>query len=466
MKTTIVVWIIISFFNINLQAGKTVITGSFPGAEGREIRLMFIGDNLTFRWEEKYSTIIDSTANFSFSFSPEGPVNIALRIDHSNSSFYVEPGMEYNIVFDPFDFNAPQRQNVYWLQEDFKFTVTATNGTDLLNPGIGLLKELTDDFLESRSKLIRVSHNAALKAFHLKTDSAFADVNHPFFSRYYEYYFASLYHTLGVKRPMQIFDDYFRGKPVEYDNSNYMYLLYRVFFSYIQGGNSEVTMFDLKEGVNVKKSYKFLHEVLGRDTAFEDLQLRELILIMELSKLYGNRDFPRENVTEILLQLKEYSTSEVHKKIATNIIRDNTSLQVGYPAPFPDFENLTGNNNNPDSHDGKFIVLMFITTWCQSCIGDLGPFSAMAAEFAEDVHFAAVIVDRDAEKGRSFVSANNMAIDLFYFEHDYRLLEKFRVTEVPSYMVIDPEGKLAAFPFPSPGAGAADFLKDLVAGRR
>lgn len=448
--------------NLTLGAQETVITGLFPGAAHRQIRLVLAEDYITWRPLEKEAVMIDPQGRFSFSLALAGPRLVELRIDHSVSSFFAEPGVSYHLEYAPFDFQAPQRQNVNWLQEEFEYEITTTQGEDLLNPNIRILQELTTGFLESRQNMVRASHRAALLEFEKAVKARFQPVTHPFFKRYLDDHLAGLHFSLGSIRPEQIIDQYLKSRRVEYDNSNYMYLFSRAFYSYIQGGRSAVSYYDWKQKVNNLGSYSSLMELLGEDPVLEDQPVRELVLLLELSNMYNNKDFEPALITGILQQLIRNTPREEHRIIARNIIHDQTRLRNGQDAPALVLHDAQGNKITLEDYQGKYLVLFFMTSWCQSCAGDLAPLADMAEAFDQEVAFAGILADRDESAAQSFITAHHLPVDLYYFNHDYRLLERYRVMDVPVYLVIDPEGKIIHNHFPSPAAGAWEELRKLL----
>jgi peroxiredoxin len=460
MKFGLLILIFLIFCN-NIS-GQILIKGEFPGAEGREIRLVVIDDYLSFRPVEVASYRIDQDGYFFFSAGLTSPRNVQLLIDHNVSTFFAEPGIDYYVTFESFDFTVPQRRDVTWLQEEFDFTVSALKGEDLVNPNIDRLREVTNEFLETQNNLVRVNHRSALLAFEKKADSLFRDIDHEVFRGYYQYHFAYLHLSLLSMRPAQIIEKYLKDLPVDYENINYMYLLSRIFNSHIQGGSSKVTFFEIRDIINSGGSYSDLKTLFQKEQIFDTDQLRDLLILHELHRLYDNREINRNNIIGILTQMSMQSPFGDHRRMAINSIWSRTRLFTGHPAPELSLMHPSGAAYTLEDFQGKYLVLYFFTTWCQPCVADLGPLSSIAETMQQDVIFAGVIVDRDEQQAMAFIEKNDFPFQLYYFDHDYRLLERYRVNEVPVQMVIDPLGRLALNPLPLPAAGALDVLRGIV----
>ena len=449
-----------------VKASNVSISGNFPGAQGREIRLLMPMDYFTYRMQEQDAAVIDSAGNFSFELRVESPRNIALKVDFGRRSFFVEPGRDYHIRFEPFDFAAPPLTSFYILDDPFEMHVTAPDGEDLLNENFQLLETLSYEFIRDHvAENFRGNHRPALMHFRQTTDSIFAGVQHPFFRQYYRYYFAYLHFTLNTQRPEQLLEDYFIGRPIQYDNPNYTQLFSRLFYSYIQGGQSTVTQYDLLVCINRHKSYHALMDTLGKDPLLLNENLRELVMILELQKLYDNRDFHPENITLVLQQAAEYSRVAEHRELARNIIWQRTRLLTGFPAPELELQGVDGTFTRLEDFRGKYLVLFFLTSWCHTCMGDLGPLADLAEELKGRVQFVGVLADRKPEAARALASEAGFPFQLFYFEQDFRLLERYRISSIPHYLVIDPDGILAIPQLPGPGSGAADRLRRLLSGQ-
>jgi peroxiredoxin len=466
MKMKWLVVVLLLFSCQHLKAVNVTITGNFPGAEGREIRLLKPMDYFTYRMEEIDAAVIGDGGNFSFELNVQSPRSVSLQVDFGRGSFFVEPGMDYQVNFEPFDFETPPRTTFYILDDTFEMHVRAVDEPDVLNENFQLLEQLSYEFIRDHvAENFRGNHRPALMQFRQDADSIFSGVQHPFFHQYYEYYFAYLYFTLNTHRTEQLLEDYFTDRTIHYENPNYAQLFSRIFYAHIQGGRSPVSQYDLLVCINRHQSYLALMDTLGKDPLLLNERLRELVLLLELQKLFDNRDFHPENLTMVLEQAAEHSRVAAHRELARNIIWQRTRLLNGYPAPPLGLQNADGTTTNLEDFRGKYLVLFFLTTWCHTCMGDLGPLADMAEEFKEQVQFVGIIADRNPEVARAMASDAAFPFRLYYFEQDFRLLERYRVSTIPNYLVIDPEGNIAIIQLPGPGSGASDRLRRLLSGR-
>lgn len=134
--------------------------------------------------------------------------------------------------------------------------------------------------------------------------------------------------------------------------------------------------------------------------------------------------------------------TDLDQKYATNLLR------AGVEAP--DFELAS-----PDSTTkiklsdlrGHYVVLDFWASWCPDCRKDLAQVKALHEDYyPKGVAFVSVSFDTNGEVWRNFVKKNGMNwlhhSELKKWKRDTRIDREYRVDWIPTYYIIDPDGKL------------------------
>ena len=126
---------------------------------------------------------------------------------------------------------------------------------------------------------------------------------------------------------------------------------------------------------------------------------------------------------------------------ATELLKPGTAV--------PDFElkDLNGRPVRLDEFRGKTVILEFWASWCPDCRADLPLVKAMQqAADPEKVAFVSVSFDRTFEALEAFAAENGLSgVQLFEpaGKKDSAIAADYGVKWIPSYYVIDPDGKVA-----------------------
>ncbi len=444
-----------------------LIKGVFPGAEGKEIRLMEYRDYISNRSQEVDACVIDENGAFGFQVRIDSPRQMFFRIMHARSSFYVAPGQEYLVSFDPVDLSANhERHDQYPLRQDFPMTVRNKREGDV---DINLLTEqlnfMVADYLASSvAGNIRANHRHSLRVFKSVLDSAFQDVRSrsAFFDDYVGYYVSYLERTLNTASFDALVDTFLLTRPLQYFHPMYMDFFQAMFDTYLFAGSPSIRSGDLNSAVNRQASYHALMDTLGKDSLFFDERFREFVMLNGLRKMLLMNDFDNANVVKILRQASEQSRFSVHRGIAENILEQYLALKPGSPAPGFSLYDPDGNTVHLEDFRGRYLYLFFGAGWCPVSMAETGPMTELMADFGDTLQILGVLTDGTTHRIAGLLENDAFPFRVLHFDGDYRLLDDYRVRTIPQYLLIDPGGNVAAYPFVSPSAGAAEKIEAFI----
>lgn len=436
-----------------LQAHEFTVTlnGFFPGAEGQEVRIMHYADQLSFREQNIGQVTINAEGRFSFTFRSFHPQYIFFRIDHARMGMLVEPGHAYELEFDPVDFALlDDRRNPYLDPWEFPFRVSEHHD-GILNQQIDQFNELFDDFLlENFPGMYRTRNHRIFDQFRARTDSLFGKIENPFFQDYYTYKFASYYRIANTRTFENLAREYLINKPVLYHNPQYMNFFGMLFDTYVFAGSRRITLTDLRHTVNDLNSYSALMDSLGKDTILHNEVIREMVMLKALQDMYFNPDYRKENVVNILTQVAEKSKFPEHRSIAANILYEQEYLKPGTPAPTIRLKTSQGVKNIPDDFAGKYVYLVFWATWCDACLAEFPVMAELYKKYSKNFVFVSISTDRHIPAYQAFNRQNSYKWYQGHFERDFAMLDQYHIRTLPSFVLIDPEGRIAEYPAAKP----------------
>ncbi len=124
---------------------------------------------------------------------------------------------------------------------------------------------------------------------------------------------------------------------------------------------------------------------------------------------------------------------------------DTYGSKVGYMATtFSRRDILSKDSVNTKKLKGKYIVLDFWGTWCAPCLQILESIKKMHATVDEQkVAMIGVCYDKDPDKVEAFIKKREItSLQLYDPQTNPTLSKLFGITAYPSFVVIDPSGKI------------------------
>ena len=130
----------------------------------------------------------------------------------------------------------------------------------------------------------------------------------------------------------------------------------------------------------------------------------------------------------------------------------------GAPAPKVILKDKEGKEYTFEEFKGKVLVIDIWATWCSSCLAKMPEYMKLRSEFADnkDVEFITVSIDRKSKRKLwlSAIKKHSMEqmINLTTDDDNYSDFEdKYNISGVPRYMIIDKEGKIVKAYAPAAG---------------
>lgn len=140
-------------------------------------------------------------------------------------------------------------------------------------------------------------------------------------------------------------------------------------------------------------------------------------------------------------------------------------LEKGRIAPDFVFRDLNDESVSLSHFRGRYVYIDVWATWCIPCRREIPYLQMLERQFdAGDLAFVSISIDGDADKWKTFVQKEEMTgIQLHMGENsDFR--EVYKVTHVPRFMLIDPEGRIVEGVMTRPSdPRTAEVLGGLVA---
>lgn len=446
-------------FSIQLSA-STINGRTYPKFAGKKVNLVEYNNYITYDYNVLQTTVVDKKGNFTLNHTHSKTQQAIIQIEDLVGIIYLDPLTTYSIYFPP-------------TSEDGTYRLTRNNVNIVFdsipnNDINGLILEFdrridqfyNDNFQYRRGNLLK----SKIDTLKIEVKGLYENITNIYFRNYVRYTIASL-DLIVVAKNQQVnrlsnYNSYIANKAVRTNNNAYMLFFTQFYDKELLTLSSNLDN-EIIKTINYKGTYQSIDTLLKKDYYYRHQRVRDLILISNIFSLFNDNRFNQKNMLVILKELSEQTKSKDIKAIANDVFDKLTQMKVGSLAP--DFT-LMNKNNEPiklSDFRGKYVYLNFWTTWSKASIGEMGLFPVFKEKYGKHVAFVSINMDSDKKKFDNFVAGYpNFDWNMLHFGGNSNLLDQYEVNNVPSYILIDPEGKILQYPALSPSPNGVGISID------
>lgn len=433
------------------------ISGKIYAGALKKATLTIVYDYISFQ-EEKIPLLVDAAGEYHFSTDLEDPVLAYLQCGDKSVEMYLYPGDKINIDFDVNNFPNSIRiegkssgLNTYLLEERKTF---ASSLESVVKKSETLSPEEFVDFAKTLNKKRNQFFDKYQKKHDLTPlDKSFieSNLNYAFATMMFNYEDVQQY--IQRKDIIDLPKNYYsflKNIPLTVEDvlPNIHYVDFINQFLEHQkekGDNQFLTKTEL-----AKQFFK------GEVLAF--VQAKELATVCQLGKahLYGN------SIQEFIAN----NEHEQYNNVLRAIYNENKPIQVGSTAPDFALTDIDGNSVHLSDLKGKVVCIDFWATWCRPCIKSMTYSQRMVNQYkGKDVEFLYVSMDENASSWEGYVKGQNLtgkhlnAMSGKGYLSDIAKL--YKVKQLPTYVIVDKDGKVA---FNKAGSPGNSVLRNLIDG--
>jgi len=434
---------------------NTKIFGHASSYKNCKISLLKYSDYFNYQTEIIQTCIIDSLGKFEFTIKPDNSFLSILQIKNKIGYLYIDSkATEYEVYFpikNKDDIPKLAKENVQLVYKDF-----ANNelNTLLLDFNLRLDYFLYGD----TNKLIRMASQSkefkdSLDVFKIKIANIYNDNKIKYLHNYIRYSIASIEQLSSSKNNEQtkyyIYNEYLKHFPVLYENDAYM-IFFNQFYNEIFKSKDNKIYNNIKTAINdTNSNYIKLNEALANDYYFKKPRIRELAIIKGLGEVFYDINYNRKSIIIILEEIIRDSKYIKHKKIATSMYKTLTRLLIDYEAPNFTLESQKGNTVDLINEKGKYVYINFFSTWNSSSVHQMDLIYDLKELYNNIIFISICVDDKDAYK-KYITNHRNYSWNICYYNDDIKLLDNYKVQNLPQYYLINPDKTINQAPAYSP----------------
>jgi peroxiredoxin len=441
-------YVISFFFNL---ANASVIQGIDTTWRGQKINFLIQSDPFTGRDSLIASVLVEKDGSFKAEIDLSETCMVYSYAGTYKIFLYVEQNQDYNIILPPWQPKSEaDRMNPFFKPVETHLGTKEFNETDL-NIQIRMFndaylpysnkhvdKVFTDKDFESLSKDIA------------QMEKPFAKSKSQFFNDYRNYKYGMLRMLAYEQKSKAISDEYFKEKPVLYNNPAYIELFNMVYDKYFSFFSRADENKSLAKALSEYKSYDSVKKALQSDEVLQPYELLNMVFLKCLHDEFYKDTYSRSSLLEVLNSFIKTSTDKRQVEIAKKIRRKVTLLLVGYFPPNFLLYDKDSNLVSLDKFKGKYVYLNFCACYSYSCMNEFVMLQKLYEKHNKYLEIVSIIADEDVQAMKDFITRSGYTWTFLHFDHHPEILQEYDIRAFPTYFLIDNQGKLAMSPAPSP----------------
>lgn len=131
----------------------------------------------------------------------------------------------------------------------------------------------------------------------------------------------------------------------------------------------------------------------------------------------------------------------------------------------PDFKLFTLDSVQIELNDlkGRYVYLNFCTPLNYTCLNHFEMLKRLFQNYHEYLNIVTILVCEDPEKARKFIEEKDYEWLFLCTDNRSKILREYDVKALPTYFLLDSEGKMIMSPALSPTENFEEYLKRLLA---
>jgi thiol-disulfide isomerase/thioredoxin len=456
IKNLHIILLFVFAFIFNVKA-ETVIKGkTYKGFIGKTVNIIEYKDYITYDFNITNSTTVDTAGRFFFNLNNENTQQVLIQIEHLIAILYIDVNQKYTIYFPPYS-----EDGTYRLTRNFTNLIFDSIPINDINGLILEFDRRVDQFFEDNGGLMGGKQfKQKIDTLKSQLEQNYLGIKNTYFLQYMKYTVASLdlitHSEHQTINKIAVYNTYLVNKFVDTKNNSYM-LFFNQFYgkeflipTVVKSGSS------IKKAINEEANFIALDTVLSKDYFMRNKTIRHLVMINNLYSLFNNELYSQFNIITILKELKQSSDNPEIKGITQNVINNLLKMKIGTKAI--NFTLKDANNESVSLSDfkGKYVYINFWATWSTESLAEMDLYPDFIEKYGQHVKFVSINIDSKKSKFDNFiVSHQKYKWNLLYYDGNTNLLDEYQINNLPSYILIDPNGDILQNPANRPSPNGA-----------
>ncbi len=396
---------------------------------------------------EKHLGVIqfDEEGQFSMEFELDRTQVVFLPLGLYRAYFFAETGRTYHLSLPPKrDFPLALKSDPFFQPEDFLLGIKDTDKDDLNNL-IRRFDNQFENFINQNLEGIYNQHSLSLGVtFSKEIEEEYADVKHPYFQIYLQYRLGYLEYLANTEAYITLENKYFAKKELHLNNLAYTILFDKIYNNALASAFYRREKTKFSRALESNEVYQELDKLMRTYSAYEDKKFRELLLAKSIFDGAENKLFSCQKAIRILEQINHNVQDEEIRVLIENYLNQLSHLLKNTKAPDFKVGDFTLEN-----YKGKYLYLHFCNTLSPVWKNDLELLNKLYEAFGRDIEFLSLLSEVDS----TGLNQVDMKWNRVQIDEENSVLKDYKIKVSPTYILINPEGKVYQYPARGPHDG-------------
>ena len=437
---------------------KTVVFGNALDYAGEQLKLKYYADEITQKEVILSDVKVDSLGNFSFLCNLKETKKCFIDLGTNRGILFVEPNKTYQIRLLPYvEKSESQKFDMFFRPKEILLSLVNPPKDDLNNQIVAFedaLDNAWNGFLATK-----MTKNAIFSAIdslekQFPSDNIFFDV----YKKSNFAILANLCTDRGCSREAQ---SAFSSLKVVYNNPSYWEAFQILFDGYFDSFQDKIGGSALFSSYR-SADYKTFAANFAKIAALQNMDLQELITVYNFSNRFATKKGEQKIIISLLKQMKEVTKNPENKRIVEDVLQKMYMAQPGtLPQKF-DIIDLDGNPVSLDKFAGKYLYITFCSSKIEESKADMVYLEQLRQRYKDNLEVLFIFTYEDVATTKQYVKNIPMKSTIANWNNSLDLLKSFKVVNIPSYYLMDAEGRFMLSPAPGPEENFEHYFESLT----
>jgi len=433
----------------NTFAKKVKLFGQHAAYANTQIKVLCYEDAFSKTKKQLAVMKLDKQGQFSVEFEIDETQMVFLPLGVFRGYFFAEGNKEYQLSLPPKrDLSPAQRIDPFFEAQDIQlgFRNADKNG---LNSLIRQFDNQIDNFINQNFDGIYMQGSSSLGVGFAKQmkDNYTQEKNH-YFQVYLKYRLGFLDYLSRPEAYISLENKYFSNQALELNNTAYTTLFNKVYNNALGSAfyRREKTKFN--KAIESKDAYQDLNKAMKTYSNYQNNDFRYLLLAKSVFDGTENALISRRKAITILKQINQNVKDERVGKLTSNYIANLSHLLKNTDAP-----TFSVGDISLEDYKGKYLYLNFCNTTNSVWDNDFKLLKKLHEAFGKDIEFLSIASDVDPVRFKNRLKQKDINWPIVQIEAENPILDDFKIKVFPSYIIINPKGKVYQYPARGPHDG-------------
>lgn len=430
-------------------AEKVKLFGQHMAYANSEIKLLCYDDAFSKTEKQLTSIKLDEQGRFSVEFDIDETQMVFLPLGVFRGYFYVEIGQEYQLSLPPKrDLSTAQKIDPFFQPQDILLGFRNAKKNDLNNL-IRKFDNQFDNFVNQNFDEIYNQQSSSVGVpFAKQMISEYAQEENSYFQVYVKYRLGFLDYLARPEAYVSLENKYFAKQTMELNNTAYTSLFNKIYNNALASAFHRREKTKFNKAFESKDAYEKLNEVMKTYFVYQNKNFRDILLAKSVFEGTENALLTRRKAVTILKQISQNSQDTRIRKLTSNYVNKLSHLLKNTRALDFKVGAVT-----LDSYKGKYLYLNFCNTSNSVWDNDLESLKKLHKALGKDIEFLSLASDTDSIRFHNKLKQSEINWPVVLIDKDNPILRDYKIKVFPTYLIVNPEGKVYQYPARGPHDG-------------